>query len=331
MNKTKRFVLAKPPPKHPARLTPEQMAAGIARLGKRREEVERIDPPSVTDQYNTPELDALEAALDEALVRTFGADTLDYQRYKSAAEFNRGPYNYAYKVPPQQFQASIARSKDSSLALLAQAIRALQEQLEEHPAAHPQRQGSAVPQQGGSSPRPITDGDLRHKLLAHFYRLRHSNGGYVPVDDMIIPVTGTGSVTLEAIGNVCRQLGEASLIEWTGYIGQGRTIGNARITGRGVDEIERANSPNNEIRFSSASAPAPNPPPPAPDAELSDAALTDIRKVVSTIKTELPALTLSNSARSEITADIGQIEIETERPTPRKPFMKIYLESFGLF
>jgi hypothetical protein len=56
----------------------------------------------VTDQNNTPTLDALEAALDEALVRTFGADTLDYQRYKSAAEFDRGPYNYAYKVPPQQ-------------------------------------------------------------------------------------------------------------------------------------------------------------------------------------------------------------------------------------
>jgi hypothetical protein len=49
----------------------------------------------------------------------------------------------------------------------------------------------------------MTDGELRHKLLAHFYRLRHSNGGYVPVDDMI--VTGN-PVTLEAIGNVCRQL-----------------------------------------------------------------------------------------------------------------------------
>lgn len=48
---------------------------------------------------------------------------------------------------------------------------------------------------------------------------------------------------------------------------------------------------------------------------------------MSTIKTELPALTLSNSARAEIAADIGQIEIEADRPTPRKPFMKLYLES----
>lgn len=317
--------MAKAPPKRPAQLTPEEMIAGIARLKKRREEVERVDPQSVTDQYNTPQLDALEAAIDEALVRTFGADTLDYQRYKSAAQFDRGPYNYAYKVPPQKFQASIARSKESSLALLAQAIRALQEQLEEHAATPPRGQGLAAPQQGASSPRPMTDGELRHKLLAHFYRLRHSNRGFVPVDDMILPVTGTGSVTLEAIGNVCRQLGEAGLIEWTGYIGQGPTIGSARITGKGVDEIERETSPS-EIRFSSTNSSTPSAPP-VHDAPLTDTALAAVREVLNTIKAELPALTLSNSAQSEITADVRQIEIEADRPTPRGRFMKIYLES----
>jgi hypothetical protein len=36
---------------------------------------------------------------------------------------------------------------------------------------------------------------------------------------------------------------------------------------------------------------------------------------------------LSNSAKAEIAADIDQIEIETDRPTPRRRFMKIYLES----
>jgi hypothetical protein len=130
---------------------------------------------------------------------------------------------------------------------------------------------------------------------------------------------------LEAIGNVCRQLGEAGLIEWTGYIGQGRTIGRARITGSGVDVIERENSPN-EIRFPSSNLSAPSSPS-INDEPVSDAALAEIREAVSTIKTELPALSLSNSAKAEITADIGHIEIETERPTPRQRFMKIYLES----
>ena len=76
----------KPPPKQAAQLTPQQMIAGIARLKRRREEVERFDPVSVTDQHNTPALDALEAAVDDTLVRTFGADTLDYDRYNCARE-----------------------------------------------------------------------------------------------------------------------------------------------------------------------------------------------------------------------------------------------------
>ena len=63
------------------------------------------------------------------------------------------------------------------------------------------------------------------------------------------------------------------------------------------------------------------------DAPLSDAALTEICEVVSMIKAELPALTLSNSAKADITADINQIEVETERPTPRRRFMQLYLES----
>jgi hypothetical protein len=314
----------KPPPKQAAQLTPQQMTAGIARLKRRREEVERFDPLSVTDQHNTPALDALEAAVDDTLVRTFGADTLDYDRYKYAKDFDHGPYNYAYQVPPQKFQASIARSKESSVALLGQAIKALEEQLEEHAATPPEGQGSSEPQPGAPNRPPVTDAELRYKLLSHFYRLRHSNGGFVPVDDMII--TGTEPIPLEAIGNVCRQLGEGGLIEWIGYIGKGRTVGSARITASGVDAIERESSPSIDIRFPSKNASAPSSPT-IHHAPMSDAALTDIREVVSTVKTELPALTLSNSARSEITADIGQIEIETERPTPRKPFLKISLES----
>ena len=61
---------AKPPSKQPAQLTPQQMIAGIERLKKRLEEVERFDPLSVTDQHNAPNLDALEAAVDE----TSGSD-----------------------------------------------------------------------------------------------------------------------------------------------------------------------------------------------------------------------------------------------------------------
>jgi hypothetical protein len=172
---------------------------------------------------------------------------------------------------------------------------------------------------------PMTDAELRYRLLSHFYRLRHSNGGFVPVDDMII--SGTESVTREAIGGVCRQLGETGLIEWSGYLGQGHVIGSARITASGVDAVERGSSPGIEIRIGSENAAAQGSPPSTKDAPMSDTALTEIREVVNSIKAELPALILPNSAKAEITADINQIEIETDRPTPRRHFMKMYLES----
>ena len=129
-------------PKQAAQLTPQLMTAGIDRLKKRLEDVQRFEPQSVTDQYNAPELDALEASIDDALVRTFGANTLDYERYKFAKDFDRGPYNYVERVQPHEFQPSIARSKASSIALLGQAIKSLEEQLEEHSANPPANQKS---------------------------------------------------------------------------------------------------------------------------------------------------------------------------------------------
>jgi predicted nucleotide-binding protein len=135
-------------PQQPAQLTLQQMTAGINLLKKRLEDVRGFDPLSVTDQHNAPQLDALEASIDDALVRTFGADTLDYERYKSAKDFNRGPYNYMHPTPPHKFQASISRSKDRSVALLGEAIKSLEEQLEEHSANPPVNQTSP------ETPRP---------------------------------------------------------------------------------------------------------------------------------------------------------------------------------
>jgi hypothetical protein len=129
-------------PKQPAKLAPQDMESGIERLKKCLEAVNRFKAQSVTDQYNAPELDALEASIDEALVRTFGADTLDYDRYKFAKDFYRGPYNAAYAVPPHEFQASISQSRDRSIALLGQTIKSLEEQLEECSSRAPVNQAS---------------------------------------------------------------------------------------------------------------------------------------------------------------------------------------------
>ena len=83
----------------------------------------------------------------------------------------------------------------------------------------------------------MTDAELRGRLLEHFYRLRHNNGGWVPVDDMIF----SEPVSREAIAGVCRQLADARLIEWKSLTGanEGHVIGMAIITGPGVDAVEQ--------------------------------------------------------------------------------------------
>jgi predicted nucleotide-binding protein len=106
---------------------------GIDRLERRRSEVEKFDPFSVKEQYNIPEIDALGAAIDEALSRTFGSGTPDYRRYSDASYFDNGPHNYAFPVPITSVQQSLARSQARSIALLTQAITVLKERLDELP------------------------------------------------------------------------------------------------------------------------------------------------------------------------------------------------------
>jgi hypothetical protein len=66
--------------------------------------------------------------------------------------------------------------------------------------------------------------------------------------------------------------------------------------------------------------------PPSPDETLPHAALAEIRAAVAEIKAKLPANVTSNAVKAEIDADIAQIEVEADRPTPRRRFMKLYLE-----
>jgi hypothetical protein len=69
----------------PPQATAEEIRQGIVRLKKRLDEVSAFEPTSVTEQNNIPHVEALSAAVDEALIRTFGADTLDYKRYSELA------------------------------------------------------------------------------------------------------------------------------------------------------------------------------------------------------------------------------------------------------
>jgi predicted nucleotide-binding protein len=107
------------------------MKAGIERLTKRLEELRQFEPSAITDQYNIPDVERLSAAIDETLVRTFGADSADFDRYRNASQFDNGPHNYAFAVPIADVHRSLARSKARNIALLEQAIDALKERFAE--------------------------------------------------------------------------------------------------------------------------------------------------------------------------------------------------------
>jgi hypothetical protein len=122
-----------------------------------------------------------------------------------------------------------------------------------------------------------------------------------------------------ALGSRFRASGE-NLHEVYRYLAEGkqRSILLLKQAVRGLEE---------EIGDRAELAPAPGAESAPADEPVPDAALVAIRAVLEDIKGQLPGLAASNAEKSEIHADITQIEVEAERPTPRRRFLKLYLES----
>jgi predicted nucleotide-binding protein len=117
-----------PPPPPSLKLTPDEMRAGIRRLELKIAEVEAFDPNAFDGDDS--KLFQLHASIDDALSRTFGRGTPEYNLYDVAASFSY-PLNYVRPPPLTEKRDSLAKCKRNSLALLAQAVRSLNEQLEE--------------------------------------------------------------------------------------------------------------------------------------------------------------------------------------------------------
>jgi hypothetical protein len=75
------------------------MVAGIARLKKRVDALNAFNVDEIREQFDSPTIKKLEADIDEALVRTFGGETLDYDRYNPAATFDWGPVFMGDETP----------------------------------------------------------------------------------------------------------------------------------------------------------------------------------------------------------------------------------------
>lgn len=101
----------------------------------------------------------------------------------------------------------------------------------------------------------MTDAEIRGRLLAHFYALRHSNGGWVPISDLIL---APEPVQLCVIGGVCQQLADIGLIQWKPLQdSSGLVAGTAKITGQGTAAVEAGRSADIAIRFLSTDGTVP--------------------------------------------------------------------------
>ncbi len=130
-----------PAPPQPQRhvLSIQQKRRGIERLQKRIEDLEAFDPQTVQKRF-PPEVTVLGTAIDETLAAVFGHATVEYDRYKSAARLDNGLVvvslgrefgsrsEYQDTLEARQY---LAEGKQKALALLRQAVRGLEEEIDE--------------------------------------------------------------------------------------------------------------------------------------------------------------------------------------------------------
>jgi predicted nucleotide-binding protein len=126
-----------PPQPQPANLTIEQMKLGITRLERRIADLEKFDPSMIQKRWG-PEVEALATAIEETLASVFGHNTIEYNRYRDAANLDDGPSTVqlgpnfrgrgAYD-DRHEAQQSVAEGIKRSTQLLRQAIRGLEEEI----------------------------------------------------------------------------------------------------------------------------------------------------------------------------------------------------------
>lgn len=124
----------------------EQKQVYVNRLKKRIAELEAFDPATVEKRHNDPNVLALQAAISDALSAAFGHGTREYNQYSGATRLDNGPITmrvdsalirarhgggYGHHDDSREAQQYVAQGKEKALALLKQAVRTLEEEIEE--------------------------------------------------------------------------------------------------------------------------------------------------------------------------------------------------------
>jgi len=127
--------------------TLDDLTAGIARLMKRREELEQFDVQALND-WNPPALAALLAGITGALERIFGENTSDFHRFEAAGQlaYRPGVVFAGMEIPISEVRTAVAEKIAHARALLTEAIRFLEEEV-----ADRERVSASAPKSGGTA------------------------------------------------------------------------------------------------------------------------------------------------------------------------------------
>jgi|GEM_PF-2894984 len=107
-----------------------QLNVAIERLQRRIAEVEALDPTTL--EKWSPNVDALQASIDDALSRIFGHDTVEYKRYRRTVNWAAEIPTFGGETSLQEYRDDVAKGKREVLTMLGQAVRSLQEELADH-------------------------------------------------------------------------------------------------------------------------------------------------------------------------------------------------------
>jgi hypothetical protein len=121
---------ASPPAKQPSNLTIQQKKAAIPLLQRRIEELRKFDVNSI-GKINDARINVLSQAIDEALVRIFGSETVDYERYRWASHLRSGGiFMEGYGPSIREVREEVQQGIEKAILTLEGIVGRFQEELE---------------------------------------------------------------------------------------------------------------------------------------------------------------------------------------------------------
>ena len=116
--------------KPPANLSREQMRSAIPKIARRIQELKGFDIDAIVDRYD-PRISALSKKIDETLVDTLGAETLDYHRHQLSS-LDHGPHVVG-GISLHEAKEGIHEGFQNAIVKLQTVIDIFQEKIDDSP------------------------------------------------------------------------------------------------------------------------------------------------------------------------------------------------------